>query len=157
MGGLPKRGVKELALRQKLLIESAIQAKRSLGGFSLDLLKAFNTFDPRIIFHVLCRLSVPIALVFFWINSLAYLQRFPQINGRVGHPLASTVGVPEGDCISVLSMIGLSALFYLKLSNVSVTISPFAYADNWSWIAKSQKDHVKAFVAMLNLVSSRVH
>ena len=45
-GGLPDRGVKDLAYLIKYRIELAIRNKAQLGGFSLDLKKAFNTF-PR--------------------------------------------------------------------------------------------------------------
>ena len=154
MGGLPGRGVKDLAMRQKLLLEDAIKNKTSFGGFSLGLIKAFNTFDRRILSQVLRRLGMPSHLVSFWITSISNLVRFPQVNGRLGEGLSSTVGAPEGDCISVLAMIGLSTLFYYKLKSVSDEIQPFAYADNWSWLSSSQKNHVKAMVAMLNLVHS---
>ena len=154
MGGLPGRGVKDLAMRQKLILEDAIKNKTAMGGFSLDLIKAFNTFDRRILSHVLRRLGIPNHVVSFWITSISNLVRFPQVNGRLGEGLASTVGAPEGDCISVLAMIGLSSLFYFKLKSVSDEIRPFAYADNWSWLSASQRNHVKAMVAMLNLVHS---
>ena len=37
-GGLPRRGVKELAFIQKRSIETALSSGESLGGYSLDLI-----------------------------------------------------------------------------------------------------------------------
>ena len=43
-GGLPGRGVKEIAYIQKREIEEALASHATCGGYSLDLIKAFNTF-----------------------------------------------------------------------------------------------------------------
>ena len=73
MGGLPGRGVKDLAMRQKLLLEEAIKNKSAFGGFSLDLIKAFHTFDRRILSHVLQRLGIPCDLnQNFWFTVGSY-------------------------------------------------------------------------------------
>jgi len=42
-GGLPRRGVKDISLLQHYQIERAISKKQELGGFTLDLVKAFIT------------------------------------------------------------------------------------------------------------------
>ena len=151
-GGLPRRGVKELSFRQKLAIEDAISQKLQLGGFSLDLIKAFNTFDRRILRYAMLRLGIPPIIVQFWFQSLSNLQRFPQVNGCLGPAIDSTTGVPEGDSLSVLAMISLSTLFYYKLKSIDPVITPFCYADNWAWSAGAKHAHFKAFTAMLNLV-----
>ena len=62
------------------------------------------------------------------------------------------LGVPEGDCISVLVMIGFSSVFYYRLSNPR--LKPFAYADNWSWLSSTTRDNFSAFIKVLNLTSS---
>ena len=43
-GGLPGRGVKELAYTQKHLIEDALDDGQNLGGYPLDLVKAYTGF-----------------------------------------------------------------------------------------------------------------
>ena len=45
-GGLPGRGVRDLAFEQALVVEQHVQAKLPLGGSSIDLVKAFNLI-PR--------------------------------------------------------------------------------------------------------------
>ena len=151
MGGLPGKGVKDLALYQKFTIEECIHAKQSLGGYSLDLVKAFNTFNRRIMFLALTRLGMPERIVGFWVRCLSKLLRHPEIHGRLGPPVHSTTGAPEGDCISVLAMIALSTIFYFRLLHVAPRAEPFAYADNWCWMVKDKKSHFLAMICILNL------
>ena len=151
MGGLPGKGVKDFALYQKFSIESHVQSKQQLGGYSLDLVKAFNTFSRRIMFLALTRLGLPSRVVGFWVRSLSHLLRHPEIHGRLGPAMRSTTGAPEGDCISVLAMIALSTIFYYKLISAAPRAEPFAYADNWSWMVKDQRSHFRAMICILNL------
>ena len=67
-------------------------------------------------------------------------------------PLTSTTGIPEGDSLSVLGMAILSTAFYFRIARP--TIQPFTYADNWSWQAKSTRDHFRAVMNTLNFVES---
>ena len=154
MGGLPGKGAKDLGFSQKLSIEKAIASKECLGGFSLDLVKAFNTFRRRMLFHAMVRLGIPETVVSFWIRSLSRMQRHPEIHGLLGPGMTSTVGAPEGDCMSVLGMLALSCIFYFKLKSAHDDIHPFCYADNWSWMCSQQRAHFKAMIAMLNITKA---
>ena len=151
-GGLPQRGVKDVAVAQKFCIEPALKSKSQLGGFSLDLIKAFNTFPRRPLAMVMKKMGLPEWIISFWLNSLASMTRYLDHAGTIHGPIASTTGVPEGNALSVLSMISLSACFYYRLADVHTW--PYAYADNWSWLTCSQKSHFRAYIKMLNLTSS---
>ena len=58
-GGLPGRGVKEIAFAQKRFIEDSLQSGQTCGGFSLDLIKAFNTFGRFAVARILNHLGIP--------------------------------------------------------------------------------------------------
>lgn len=146
-GGLPGRGVKELAFTQKRVIEQALGNGTSMGGFSLDLIKAYNTFGRWACGRIMQRLGIPEALVSAWIASLDRLVRYPTIQGCVAHGIPSTTGVPEGCSISVLAMLATSCFYYHLILRESVR--PFAYADNWSWMSTNQKAHFLAYQQML--------
>ena len=139
MGGLPGRGVKDLAFLQKFNIESAIMSSQPLTGFSPDLVKAFNTFGRRFLAVAMIRLGMPNSIVSFWIRSLSHLVRHPVINNKLGPGVASTCGAPEGDSISVLSMLALSAIYFFRISTVDPCVQPYIYADNWAWTATCGK------------------
>eukprot|EP00435_Cladocopium_sp_Y103_P050765 s2212_g15.t1 len=90
-GGLPGRGVKDLAYMLKHRIEIAISNRSQLGGFSLDLKKAFNLFPRWPIVFLWRRLGVLQWVCDFWLNSLMRLQRYPHLHGYLGLPV-----VPHG-------------------------------------------------------------
>lgn len=148
-GGLPCRGVKELAFSQKRVIEDAISTGSSMGGFSLDLIKAYNTFGRFATAKIMYRLGLPWSFLMAWLHSLDHLVRYPFINGHFAVGIQSTTGVPEGCSISVLAMIATSSMYYFKM--VNQYISPYAYADNWSWMSTQQRAHFVAYETVLRL------
>lgn len=127
-GGLPGRGCKDIAYAPKHNVELAIENKSDLGGLSLDLVKAFNTFPRYSIALVMRRLGIKWQIVEFWLLSLSVMSRFPGVKNRFGKPLGATTGAPEGCPISVLSMVALSACYYYTIYTPRVT--PYCYADN---------------------------
>ena len=62
-GGLPGRGVKELAYAQKRAIEDAVSQGKCIGGFSLDIIKAYNTFVHPVITKIMLKLGMPVVLL----------------------------------------------------------------------------------------------
>ena len=145
-GGLPGRGVKEIAYVQKRQIEEAWKHNRTCGGLTMDLIKAFNTFGRFAVGSIMIRLGVPQVIVDSWIRSLSVMVRYPTLDGHVGHGIHSTTGVPEGCSVSVLAMLATSCYFYHRLANSK--LQPYTYADNWSWLAFEQKEHLIAFRKM---------
>ena len=142
-GRLPIRGAKELAFVQKRSIEDAIESGVELGGFSLDLIKAYNTFGRYAVMQIMAKLGMPRSLLLAWVQSLDRMVRYPCVNGHFTEGVPSTTGVPEGCSISVLSMIATSSVYFFQMS--SQHIMPYAYADNWSWMSSQQTTHCEAF------------
>ena len=95
-GGLPGRGVKELAFIQKRAIEQALAQGTSLGGYSLDLIKAYNTFGRIAVGRIMMGLGMPQDLIHAWVCSLDRMIRYPAIQECVSLGIQSTTGVPEG-------------------------------------------------------------
>ena len=151
-GGLAARGTHDLSVQQHFRIEQAVSTRTQLGGYTLDLVKAFN-FIPRCPLRRLFRLfGVPEIPTNFWFVGLKNLKRFPQVQGCLGHPVASTCGVPEGDSMSVLAMVLLSSTYFYKIC--SPKVSPFSYADNWSWLTDSEREQFKTMKTVLNFVAT---
>ena len=151
-GGLPGRGVKDVAYAQKFQIESFLMSGRQLGGFSLDLVKAFNNFGRFPLSLAMRKMGIPEYITTFWIKSLARMKRYLYHKSSLSEGIPSTTGVPEGCSLSVLAMLALSTVYYFKLQVVGTF--PYAYADNWSWFTTTQKAHFQAYILMLNLVHS---
>ena len=149
-GGMPGRGVKEIAYAQKREIEESIADSMVCGGMTMDLIKAFNTFGRHTVGQIMVRLGIPQVVIDSWITSLSVMVRYPTLNQHVGQGISSTTGVPEGCSISVLAMMATSCFFYFRL--VTPKIQPYTYADNWSWLSKEQKAHFQAFDRMQETV-----
>ena len=132
-GGLPGRGSRLLMYAHQANIETAISSQSCLGGFVLDLVKAFNCIPRRPLAHMMVKKGIPIKIVKFWMSSLQNLSRLSQVGDNLGTPLFSTTGVPEGDAMSVCGMICLASCYHdyvnMNLDDITVNI----YADNWGW------------------------
>ena len=151
-GGLPARGVRDLAFEQNFFIEQHVQMSHELCGVSIDLSKAFNLVPRYPARALLKKLGVPDDVIQFWALSISRLSRVVLFRGQIGYPVNSTTGIPEGDSFSVLIMIALSAFFYYRM--VRPQVWPAAYADNWSWMSTSDKECFQAFIRVLNLAQS---
>ena len=151
-GGIPARGAKDLTLQQQYVIESSINTRTGIGGYTLDLVKAFNLIPRWPLKKLFVKLNVPRVATEFWFKNLGLLVRLPQIGSCLGKSMTSTCGIPEGDAMSVLGMVILSITFWYKIS--CPQIDPFTYADNWSWIAKNTRMHIRSLISILNWVES---
>ena len=151
-GGLPRRGVKDISLLQHYQIELAISKKLELGGFTLDLVKAFNKIPRAPLRFLFDIFGIPSIVSDYWFKSLRHLSRYPQIAGSLGNSVGSTCGIPEGDSCSVLGMVILSGTFYYKLA--TPRLLPYAYADNWSWLARGFKEQFHAMLTIFNFIAS---
>ena len=143
---------RNLALKQSITIEKAISNKVALCGTSIDLPKAFNLIPRLPAAMVLRKFGIPQWFIRFWMANLANLTRVPVVRGHFGPPVASSTGVLEGDCISVLVVLALNSIFFYRLQNPQ--LRPFCYADNWSWLAYDTHESFRAFVKVSNLTSS---
>ena len=104
-----------------------------MNGFVLDLVKAFNTISRGRMQAVFDHLNLPRADTSAWLRSLPHLVRFPTFHGKLGDPVSSSTGLPEGDSMSVVGMLGLSHVYHNFLARHAVC--PTAYADNWGWLS----------------------
>ena len=151
-GGLPQRSVRDLSLMQASHIEESVAQNMELCGTSMDLIKAFNLVPRRPATLLLTRLGIPADILVFWAKSISRMTRLPFAFNQLGDAIPSTTGVPEGDAWSVLCMLGISTLFFFRVRTAYTT--PFAYADNWSWITSPIKQQVQSWIRTLNMVSS---
>ena len=151
-GGLPNKGVKDLSLLQQFAIEKALHSSSTLGGFTLDLSKAFNRIPRKPLKFLFQAFGIPSEATDFWFANLEHLVRLPQCKGTLGPEIASSAGIPEGDAMSVLGMVILSSAYYYRIK--TPTVMPFAYADNWSWLSQDQKDMMITLQKVLNFAKA---
>lgn len=149
-GGLPQRSARDLSLQQLITIENAKTTRTAWGGWTMDLVKAFNLIPRRVVWFLFQLLGIPEEATCCWFRSLARLTRSLQSGKDLGPPMTSTTGLPEGDSLSVVGMLSLSFVFHQKLH--SPQLRPYAYADNWSFMTASERAAFHAMKTILNLV-----
>lgn len=118
----------------------------------MDLVKAFILTPRRIVRHLFIRLGISPAVCYFWFLSLRRMTRALQTGKSVGDAKGATTGLPEGDSMSVVGMLALSYLFFRKIQTPH--LHPYAYADNWSFMSRSEQDSMRALIQIFNLIHS---
>ena len=153
-GGVPRRGARMLMYTHQCKVEQCIMANQPVGGFVLDLIKAFNCIPRKPLKKMFIKMGTPEMIIDFWLESLTDLTRLPQIGPHLGEPVSSTTGVPEGDAMSVCSMVVLSFFYHQYLGQNLLQVRITIYADNWSWLTKSQRENFKALQYTLGFVAA---
>lgn len=151
-GGLPFRAIKDITMQQQFLIEKAHQTNVPYGGFTLDLVKAFNLIPRQVAKRLLIAWGAPTDAVSFWIRSLNNMSRILQVRGRCSSKQSSTTGAPEGDAMSVCAMLVIAATFFRKMTIARV--QPFTYADNWTLMSPDKRALFQALIQTLNFATT---
>ena len=83
-GGLPGRSARDLCVMQQLQIEQAKTRHTAWGGWTMDLVKAFNLIPRRVVRHIFLRLGIQAHICDFWFLSLTKLTRALQCGRTLG-------------------------------------------------------------------------
>lgn len=67
---------RSLPLSKNALFEDAVDAGNEMGGFSLDLIKAYNTFGRFAILQIMVKLGMLKSVLHAWVASLDRLVRY---------------------------------------------------------------------------------
>ena len=127
-GGVPGRDIKVFTWLQQFDVELSLIEGTNMGGFSLDLARAFNTIPRAPLAALMKKMGVNASDVDFWIDSLGGMRRSLAFKGTLGPYIPSGTGIPEGDAMSVAAMTCLSYL-YVKCTE-AVRVAAFVYVDN---------------------------
>ena len=139
-GFVPGKGPYDACYEQQWIMEKYKNLGTHISGFSIDLLKCFNTIDYEAAAQALLFLGLPLALVKQWKNSLQALTRSWILKNQVSVPKTISRGCPEGDPLSVLIMIAISTGWITAVQAQTATHLT-AYADNWGWLSTNPRTH----------------
>ena len=150
-GCVPHRSVQDISYFLQAEIEAALCSGEPKGGFSLDIIKAFNNVPRAPVIALLQHLGVPQSVACLWQDFLGKAQRCAEFLGGLGSPFGATTGVPEGDPMSVVAMVSLCWL----ASQVAVPAHSDlrTYVDNFSWLSSN----VEGLAACLSKAQSFCH
>ena len=121
----------------QMAVEQALLGNQDLSGSSTDLKRAFNCISRPLSQHLARQLGIPDHVVRPWMSFLALNQRRFLVNGFVSEPCLSSVGMPEGDALSVYAMLQLDFSYHLYLKSYAPGIVHLSYVDNLTLRAPS--------------------
>eukprot|EP00438_Fugacium_kawagutii_P017856 Skav229919 [mRNA] locus=scaffold3709:10405:15534:- [translate_table: standard] len=115
-------------------VEDALTTQMHRLGLTVDLVKCYNQV-PRIpILAALRKLGIPYQYINAVRSMFSQLDRILEIAGHAGSPVASTAGIPEGCCFSIVSMMALTVWATQHIECSHPDVECLAYADNWAVI-----------------------
>ena len=142
-GFLPGRGPYDAVYEMQWMLEQAHEYGPAQSGISLDLLKCFNTIHRPAARTTLQTLGVPPALLRQYFQSLHRVTRSWCLQDAMSPPKATTRGCPEGDPLSVLTMLSIATAWTSQVQHHTPTARLGAYADNWGWMLTQPSQHAE--------------
>eukprot|EP00438_Fugacium_kawagutii_P026943 Skav204981 [mRNA] locus=scaffold1180:355715:359716:- [translate_table: standard] len=132
-GGIPGRSADQVWFAIQAQVEQCRFTQQQMYGYCLDIQKAFNAVPRRVAMAAMRRAGIPDQLVDGWFRLLQGIKRTVKIAGSFSQLHGCTTGIPEGDPISVPCMAIICWVFYTITADQQT--SPWAYADNWEFLA----------------------
>ena len=139
VGGVPQRSACDLTYAIQHQLEASKLQGDCLSGFTLDMIKFFNTLPRPPMQALLSYMGCPPQLAAFWVDLLFSIRRFTVFHGDAGPPALSTTGCPEGDAMSVAAAVAVSYLYAHLMQDFS--LRPAVFIDNWSWSSDDPQLH----------------
>ena len=119
-------------------VAEEMYAGKAPSGLVLDIVKAFNVMCRPMVGDVMCHCGVDRDLVDAWLRGLDGMERYVLVAGHAYRAdsahRAATVGVPEGDPLSVVAMYCMCRFFATWIQSKAAVL-PLTYADNWQIMA----------------------
>eukprot|EP00438_Fugacium_kawagutii_P035317 Skav206907 [mRNA] locus=scaffold808:181434:185012:+ [translate_table: standard] len=140
-GFVPGKSAPQASYTQQHMVEIALEDKGSVSGFTLDLVKCFNTVRRPAVEKTFLAYKIPTTVVKQWKKSLDNLTRVWILDTACSEPTPTSNGLTEGDPLSVLAMIiiGLAWIHYTQ--EIIPEIKRNIFADNWTWFTHNAEKH----------------
>eukprot|EP00438_Fugacium_kawagutii_P017648 Skav235522 [mRNA] locus=scaffold625:1016263:1019103:- [translate_table: standard] len=144
VGNRPGKSTANLWWQIAMLAEEAHHHGHELAGLVTDVTKCYNTIPRQVVYIIARRIGIPPNFLECWMQAINRLQRMFVISGACSAAVSSTCGFPEGDALSVLSMVLVNLSFH-AITNQEV--SPgwvYSYVDNWEMITEDASQVARA-------------
>ena len=140
-GFVPDKGPYDAIYEMQWYLEQAHMQNIPKSGISIDLLKCFNTIDRDSARATLTKLGVPKKMLRQFFGSLQKVTRSWILPDAISTPQGTTRGFPEGDPMSVMTMISIATAWTYMITDRTPAAQMAAYADNWGWTLEQPSLH----------------
>ena len=145
-GFLPSKETAMFWLGLQADLEQLCQANGVMNGVSSDLQKAFNHI-PRPQTAILAEhIGVPQRVITPWMAFLDSCTRSFCVRSAHSEAVTSTVGMPEGDALSVFAMVQLDLAWRTYMAVFHPAIRSWSFVDNLTWTSPSTGETAAALV-----------
>ena len=148
MGNMPNMSTTQVWRALAEQIEHAHYFDQEWTGIVTDVCKCFNTLPRHVVYFLARHLGLPEFFAKSWMKNVATIQRRFVIQGCASPAILGTTGFPEGDPLSVLSMVLVNFAMHSVVSSAASPISVLSYVDNWEIQSSSTQATCQAFEAM---------
>ena len=148
LGFAPGREAGQYWMGIQAAIELAMQSSTDLCGLGTDLRRAFNMMSRPLLKELSANLHVPEAIMTPWLSFLTHSVRRFQCGEYVSAATHTTVGVPEGDALSVYAMLQLDLAYHLYMRHFQPHVRAHSYVDNLSLLDHSVGSLMHSWAAL---------
>ena len=129
-------------------VEDAHRLNTPLGGMVVDLMKCYNTVPRGGLLLILSKLGVPIPVLNAFRAMMRQMNRFFEVAQCCSDPQLTTTGIIEGCGFAIPSMLAVSLLAHLAITEAAPDAQCAFFADNWSVFAHAFEDLQKSLDAL---------
>ena len=136
-------------------IEDAHRESKPLCGIVIDLMKCYNTVPRGALLRTLQRLGVPHHILNAFQAMMRQMTRFFEVAQCCSDPQLTTTGIIEGCGFAIPSMLAISIIAYVAVTEASPDAQCAFFADNWS-VCASSLDSLQSSLAALHDVTHKL-
>ena len=157
LGHMPGRSTTDLWYHLAMRIESSLYSNEELSGSVADVVKAFNCIPRTPVFFLAKWFRLPAQLVVAWHSAIHNMERRFVVDGAAGPCIRGVTGFPEGDPLSVVSMVLLNSALHHYMDWHSPSSDLLTYVDNYELVGNDPKqcldalEHLRNFVRLVDL------
>ena len=153
-GNRPRHQACQVWLHLLWAIEASFVGNYHLHGIMADVVKAFNCIPRRVVFESLALIGTPWRVLTAWAGSLGSMGRRFTAHGNIGPRVTSVTGFPEGDGLSVVSMVAIDHLLHLWIAESVALTATLTFVDDWQFVSPDDNSLMATLEALDKFVNA---
>eukprot|EP00435_Cladocopium_sp_Y103_P036870 s2188_g9.t1 len=153
-GNMPNQSTTQVWRSLAEQIDHAQYFQYDWSGTVTDICKCFNTLPRHVVYFIGRHLQLPSWFMQSWMRTVSQIQRRFVVCGGCSPPVMSCTGFPEGDPLSVVSMVLINHAMHCIVTQQVSPVSILSYVDNWEAQSSSVQATCDAFQRMLDFAAT---
>eukprot|EP00435_Cladocopium_sp_Y103_P058014 s101_g20.t1 len=138
-GNMPHQSTTQVWRALAEQIEHAQYFDHDWTGTVTDICKCFKTLPRHVVYFCGRHMKIPAFFMKAWMRNVSQFERRFVVTGCCSRAVYASTGFPEGDPLSVVSMVLLNHCMHCLVASSVSPIETLSYVDNWE--AQSSQAH----------------